>query len=441
MANWTGMSIDPLWDLLDFLAEPLRKAHDEKVCENKRTAKSFSALAYFQNDETKQTEIIASLLSPSGRHDQGSLFLRHLLTNVWPSIHANAWSDKDLQRARVYPNHCIPFDTETGERARFIDLWIQVGDFCLAMESKAKGAADQPGQIAAYLQYMERTRSAFRNYKLLYLSHDGEKPCKDSILPDEWDKACHDGVVEVQPYTSFVRRWLTTCKEECGAERIKFFIDDLIAFVDTEDRRTISMTPEMNSTVRSLLCSQPADSPLKARRNALLSIWELSDGIFDELLNTFQSNLCARLSQMQLKYKIADWDGKEDHAWGMNQEWGRIQISGEHRSTYAAIQRCPPNSHRNQWPHLIIGISIEGLDKGELRRWRDRARLSSLGAGTGDPYWVWQEIPEGFEDLRSKDTAIRLLDPKSADDIIVRVRDVLETLVEIARSMEPGARI
>jgi PD-(D/E)XK nuclease superfamily len=101
LANSAGISIDSLCDLLDFLGEPLRVEHDRKISENRRCAESFSALAYFDNNETKQTEIIASLLNPKGQHGQGTLFLRHFLTKVWPSTKASEWSEQSLQRTKL----------------------------------------------------------------------------------------------------------------------------------------------------------------------------------------------------------------------------------------------------------------------------------------------------------------------------------------------------
>jgi hypothetical protein len=442
LANSAGISIDSLCDLLDFLGEPLRAEHDRKISENRRCAESFSALAYFDNNETKQTEIIASLLNPKGQHGQGTLFLRHFLTKVWPSTKASEWSEQSLQRAKVYPNHSIDCGDGADKRHRFIDLWIQVGkDICLAIESKAKGAADQPGQINAYLSYMKGRCSSSGKYKLLYLSPDGDEPCSDSISRPEWNRACHDGLAEVQAHASFGRHWLTTCKEECEAGRVRFFIEDLIAFVDPNDRRTIAMTAEMDPTVRELLLDlHSADPLLEARRDTLLAIWELSDQINMEIVRVLQRNLCERLTEKQIRYTFGDNDGLLSKT-----EWGgfikgptlEFTVGSDRLLAYAEIQRCPPGCHGTSHPHFILGIHIDGLEGNvrELKPWRELAS-SRLGPGTRDINWVWLEIPSGFEDLRSKDTATKLLDPQSADDIINRMQDVLKTFVATARGLE-----
>jgi hypothetical protein len=69
-----------------------------------------------------------------------------------------------------------------------------------------------------------------------------------------------------------------------------------------------------------------------------------------------------------------------------------------------------------------------------LKQWQEVARRLKLGKGTPDPRWIWQEIPQGFENLRSKDAAMKLLDPKTADDVVVRMHDCLRALDEVRQN-------
>jgi hypothetical protein len=438
-----GIPVVSVYELLDSLAEPLRVARERKDCASRRSAQSFSALAYFDNNETKQTQIIASLLNPNERHAQGTLFLRQLLAKVWPSTKPSDWPEDDLQRAKVYSNHFISSGFGSDKKKRFIDLWIRVGeDLCLAIESKAKDADDQPDQIGAYLNYMKSCCSSLHRYKLLYLPLDGAAPCDKSISSAEWDRACHDGIAELQPYVPFVRRWLETCKEECEASRIKFFIEDLLTFADPNDRRTSIMPQEMDSEVRELLLgTHPVDPRSKTRRDTLLSIWEIADQIYMEVLRVFQNNFCERLTVERIEYKLGDEDGILSN----RTEWSGfikgtksdVIARGKQMVVYTEIQRCKAGSHGTSRPHLIIGIHIEGLEEKvkELKPWRELA-ASKLGPGTRDANWVWQEIPPGFEDLHSKDTAMKLLDPQWADEIVNRMQDVLKTFADAVRETE-----
>jgi hypothetical protein len=444
LANSVSIRLDSLRDLLDCLAEPLRDARKSKVSENQHCASSFSARVYFDknNKETKQTEIIASLLNPLGKHGQGILFLRHLLAMAWSSTEADGWNEQDLQHATVFPNHYIENGINAIKRHRFIDLWVQVGSsHILAIESKAKGAADQLGQITDYLGYMKRACSASGKYKLLYLSPDGCQPCAKSISPQGWKSACDADVAEVHDYASFVRDWLTICKDNCEADRVKFFIEDLLTFIDPNDRRTVAMPREIDPAISELLLHvHPKDPISEVRRETLLAIWEISDQISVEVITVFQNNLYKQFAERQIEYEPNNDDGL------LKAEWGSIKgpksefiVDGKPQVAYTEIQRCqelPPSWHGTSEPHFVIGIKIENLeDTEELKRWREHAS-SVLGAGTGDRKWTWQQIPLGFEDLHSKETAIRLLDPQSADDIIDRMQDVLKMFVESMQDLK-----
>jgi len=423
------------YELLDFLAPPLEDAREKKFGKNQREAPSFSALAYFDNPEPKQTEIIASLLQPKGKHCQGTLFLRHLLASVWPTIMPHEWTPHVLERAKVRPNHFIRGDYGKGKRKRFVDLWIQVGkDRCLAIESKAKDAEDQPGQLDAYLDHMTRCFRDSRNCKLLYLSPNGEDPDPISISAEDWEKARVGGIADARPYAAFIRKWLTACREDCEAERVKFFIDDLIAFTDSNGRSSIDMAVPLAPNIRELLF----DSQQKERRETLLSIWELSEQIYEEIVKVFQDNLRMQFAERKIKDDFGDGLLSKSE-WGGFIKGPQMEFIADSARlvAYAALQRCPSGSHKNQQPHFIIGINIQGMDddtrhQAELRPWRELVQRSGFPVGTDDKNWVWQKIPEGFDDLHSKDTAIRLLDSNSATDIVEQMQDALMAFVEAA---------
>jgi hypothetical protein len=429
------------YELLRFLAEPMR-AEQEKIVAQRSCAPSFSALAYFDNPEPKQTEIIASLLRPNGKHGQGTLFLRHFLKKIWPSV--DVWSKSELQSAVIYTNHFIPRDIGADKRQRFIDLWIRVGNHCcLAVESKAQGAVDQQGQIRAYLDYVTKYMNGCGfpsgHYKVLYLSDKGESPSDGSITPTEWNCACSSGMAEAQRYTYFVREWLTECKKECKASRISFFIEDLTAFIDSDDRRTYAMAPDLDPTIHRLLFEEHPDDPAwEAKRNTLLRVWEMSDQIHREILGNFQREYCERLTQRAITYKFDDNDGLlGDRLWSglIKGPQSEVIIGTESAIAYAAIQRCPPcKDHGTLRPHLIIGINIAGMGDGnhqaDLKPLRQRVRMCGLEEGTGDKNWVWQKIPEGSQDLDSKDAAIKMLTTQFADEVVLELIDNWERFLE-----------
>jgi hypothetical protein len=430
-------SLDSLYELLDSLKDPLESSRNERIRINRLNAPSFSALGYFDNNETKQTEIIGSLLSPKGTHGQGTLFLRHLLTKVWPSTKVDDWPEEALQRVRIYREHYIDCDLQTGRSSRRIDLWIHVDNHrVLAIESKAKDAVDQWRQVDEYLRYIKQVCSV--PYKLLYLSWDGSEPSSDSVTAEDWMIARDSHVAEAHCYADFISDWLRRCKAECESDRVRFFIEDLIAFVDSSDERLTMHLDEICPEILSLLSESSANKLMEARRDTLLSIWEYSDRIFDEIIGIFQSNLCSRLSQSGMQSTVED-GGLINEKWGVVE--ARIAPDGN-GALYVAVQRCPPGFHRQDNTHFILGINVNGSEQANgLKQWKEVARRSRLGKGTGDGRWIWQEIPQGFGNLRSKDAALKLLDPETADDVIARMQDCLRALDEVRQNLDLGSEI
>jgi hypothetical protein len=426
-------SLDSLYDLLDSLKDPLETSRNERTRINRLYARSFSALGYFDNNETKQTEIIGSLLSPKGTHGQGTLFLRHLLTKVWPSTKVDEWPEEALQRVRIYREHYIDCDLQTGKSSRRIDLWLHVDNHrVLAIESKAKDAVDQWRQVDEYLRHMKQVCSV--PYKLLYLSWDGSQPSSDSITAEDWTQARDFHVAEAHCYADFIRDWLGRCKAECESDRVRFFIEDLIAFVDSSDERLTMHLDKICPEILSLLSESSANKLMEARRDTLLSIWEHSGRIFDEIMGIFQSNLCSRLSRRGMEPTVEAGSDLTNETWGVVE--ARIAPDGN-GAPYVAVQRCPPGSHRQDNTHFILGINVTGLEQANgLKQWKEVARRSKLGKGTGDAKWIWQEIPQGFENLRSKDAAMKLLDPKTADDVVARMQDCLRALDEVRQNLD-----
>ena len=431
-------SVGSLCDLLDFLGQPLEQTCKNLDAERRRCAPSFSALGYFPNNETKQTAIIGSLLRPTEKHGQGTLFLRHLLSSAWPSTGPEDWPEEVLQRAKVRLNHFIPADYRKGKCKRFVDLWIQIGkDRCLAIESKARDADDQLEQLDAYVEFLKRSFPAPSTYMLLYLSSNGGEPSQKSIAAEAWERERLAGNADARPYVPFIGQWLEACKVGCEAERVKFFIDDFVAFIDSNERRTVPMTTALNPSIRDVLF----DVQQESRRATLLSIWEQSDQIYEELVRIFQVRLCERLAELEIGYALGDNDGLLSKTeWGGRIRGPQLEFlaGGERLLAYAEIQRCPSGSHKTSRHHFIIGINIQGLEtnQSKLRPWRELAQLSGFPVGTDDRNWVWQQIPDGFDDLRSKDSAIRLMDPVSPADIAEQMQDALMRFVEIARGME-----
>jgi hypothetical protein len=90
-------------------------------------------------------------------------------------------------------------------------------------------AGDEPEQVMDYLAYL-RSRYGDR-YLFIYLS-DGHIPT--SISREEWNRLSVANVVRQLSYHGEVTEWLEKCRQQCSADKVRWFLGDLIRFVATE---------------------------------------------------------------------------------------------------------------------------------------------------------------------------------------------------------------
>ena len=105
------------------------------------------------------------------------------------------------------------------------DIWIGI-------ENKP-WAGEQPDQVSDYLKYL-LTRAGPRTDPdawLVYLSGDGKRP---ETLPKESDKRMRCPTL---PYRGAERgspsleNWVEKCRAECEAERVRWFLTDLLEYI------------------------------------------------------------------------------------------------------------------------------------------------------------------------------------------------------------------
>jgi len=159
-------------ELLDATSTLASAAQDQW----KATATGFRPFALFEPKEVVQTRIIAGLLDPGGSHGQGDNFLQFFLEEIGEGT--------GLPRALGSSQITTEALTESIESdRRRIDLLIRLPNGRhIALESKARNAEDQPGQIKSYLDHLEVV--APKNHLLVYLSPREGKPA--DVDEDTW---------------------------------------------------------------------------------------------------------------------------------------------------------------------------------------------------------------------------------------------------------------
>ena len=196
---------------------------------DRRAATRFSLFDFFHERETDLSRVFGGLLDPGGTHGQGDTFLRLFFDEVRKvlddGVHKR-FPVGSLGDSRVYLEH----PTNTG---RSIDIVVRLrGDTWIGIENKP-WAREQPDQVRDYLQYL-RTRAGPETDPdawLVYLRGDGKRP---ETLPDEPKDRMRCPTL---PYRGAERgspsleNWVEKCRIECEAERVRWFLTDLLEYI------------------------------------------------------------------------------------------------------------------------------------------------------------------------------------------------------------------
>jgi len=85
-------------------------------------------------------------------------------------------------------------------------------------------ARETPGQLKEYFDYLKHE---YKNFILIFLTPDGKraetatKQMRQSSKYFEWS------------YRDLLEPWLKECLKECKAEKVRFFIQDFIDWIDS----------------------------------------------------------------------------------------------------------------------------------------------------------------------------------------------------------------
>ena len=196
-------------------------------------ATQFSVFDCFHERETDLSRILTKLLDPRGTHGQGDCFLRLFLNEVdkiastqVPEMYSSL-SSLDIHGTKVYPEYQI----NDGR----IDIVLQIlNDVWIGIENKP-WAKDDTNQVKKYLEFLRQKsqKNESGTWWMLYLSGDGRPPSPTSLphnTPDgqrcvtvPYRKAGHEA--------PSLENWVHKCWGECEAERVRWFLRDLLEYI------------------------------------------------------------------------------------------------------------------------------------------------------------------------------------------------------------------
>lgn len=243
-------------ELTNFFASlsPALDIAERAQAELDRTAATqFTVFKYFSKQERTQeiylSRIFGDLLNPSGNHGQGVRFLQLFLDEL------TRWNDEWSKKLRgVIPNMSLKgckthleFPTPEGRR---VDVVLEVplegknDVFRIGIENKP-WAGDQDEQIADYLKALLEKSPG--NARVLYFSGNGKEPSEAALGKlEKWER---DLCLTV-PYRCNSRRypslenWIQQDREQCEAERVRWFLKDLLEYIKSQFEIPAQTEPE-----------------------------------------------------------------------------------------------------------------------------------------------------------------------------------------------------
>jgi hypothetical protein len=191
-----------------------------------RLATGFNVFDLIEPDENKLSDVLACLLNPKGAHGQGDLFLRLLFKRVGLASDAEFTKDGTVQREA--PTRGIQ------KYRRRMDVFVEAGAL-LAIENKVD-SLEQPEQVKDYVAHLDKcTRDGGVQSTLIYLTPDGRLP--QSLVPAALKQYQASRRLQCWSYQNELRAWLEDCRRDCEAQRIRDFLSDFIAYVESDLKR------------------------------------------------------------------------------------------------------------------------------------------------------------------------------------------------------------
>ena len=402
-------------------------------------ARRFNALDYLRTDELGLSRIVADLLNPEGHHGQGATFLKLLLDGL-------QYSD-----ASEHLGANVKVEVEkTIEDDRRLDIYVQFGDHCLAIENKPY-AGDQQNQIKDYLGWLKAKR--FKRSVLIYLSPQGEPPSPESVelthLEAELDEV-HS--FTIMPYYEVVHgdawedgfddyrlnytlaEWLADCRKNCDVDRLRWFLRETETFC----RRTFG-----GNTVAKSESNTLKDLVLTDQKN-----WDVALTVSIALPEVMET-VYWRFMEMVWNTWPEEYEYPDDtrYFWGYASQRKKSYI-GMYRTSWksykgwknrAYIQctqlRLEAMSGINNWYIGVCSTNEQFTDK-EQRGYRelDAALREAVGESESDGWPWWQFVDERY---RNWDTLIPALHRECNGDGIEIKKYFVEKFADIAKAAIP----
>lgn len=253
----------------------IAKKYDE-IYKNTGGYFNIFSIANIDSDEVVICRVIKELLDPKGSHYQGAAYLELFMECVLGR------TDFDIEVL----NHSFVEREKLIDNNRRIDLFISIpGKADIPIEVKIY-AGDQPSQCRDYFEYAV-------NSKLYYLTLDGHKPSKESVL----DLASES--VQTISFGKEIIEWLEACLKLPGTIRIAPIREIILQLIDILRKLTNQAEDKMEKEVIDLVM-ESKDS-FKIAELIMSAVREAESMMYDKYFRALNERICAKYPQ------LVDW--------------------------------------------------------------------------------------------------------------------------------------
>jgi hypothetical protein len=386
-------------DVLNHLIPLLRKAMERSTA----GAPLFRSFAFFDPKEVVQTRLISGLLNPCGSHGQGDVFLRLFLDRLGES--------QDLPK-RALKEASISLEQRTrsiNTDRRRIDMVIYLPSGRLvAIESKARGAADQPDQLKSYREHLKKASS--NNFLLVYLAFEETKQQREDELWGEWMQEQPASVKQFL-YRDLVGDWLQACERHCNPAALSVisFIREFQSFINSK-----SMEPFMDGE----LLDESSQVALGSEDSLLASMALIRAE--DTIRRIVGAKFLAKLEAQLRTITGADWEILNDN----DKDYLSLCLRRKDWRSFSVSFQIGPNEYwdgkATHWTRTIgLGVKGGGTKTKFGSKLVEEEGLgllfkTHLGNGHKTEHWTWFE--HKFTDMPEEDVVLLLY--QAPDDLV-----------------------
>ena len=327
-------------------------------------APRFNLFDFIGPNENKLSEIIAFFLDPKASHGQGGVFLRIFLDMIGRS---------ETFDPKVTVECILEKATNLIEASqRRIDIWLNIGNFYLAIENKP-WTYDQKMQLKDYNEQLEEEIKKkgvdSKNYLLIYLSGTGAPPSEESIAEKEREALINSGHLRIISYRQFI-----TCvnrfKKDCRSERVRCFLQDFEDYLKIQFEGGMAMYEK--DMIKAYILEDPKNLEIA------LAVSQIQTDIKDRLLNDLNGILDEkRPANIKPDWDIDNFGGARYQSFSFKRDtWKNYSITFEFDGA--------------QGRGFGYGVSKNARDDEEAKNISDIGWIADkLGNGKKSLWWPW----------------------------------------------------